>query len=430
MYHEAIQRILAGANIEVGDRIEVDGRIGILMPSHAFSAEDVLILKLSNGYNIGVRIDEHSKLGLRDKKRVAERIERDIPSAADKKNISIISTGGTIASYVDYRTGAVHPALDAKALAFTVPELVERYNVHAEILYSILSEDFRGEHWRALARAVANMLNEGADAVIIPHGTDTMGYTSAALSFMLSRLSAPVVLVGSQRSSDRPSSDAALNLLAASELANADLGEVVVVMHGESSDDHALIHRGTRVRKLHTSRRDAFKSVNAAPLGRIEGNKIEFFERHRAREPRKKGKRTVKVNAKLEENVALIYFHPGMTPERFKRLAEGNKGIVVMGTGLGHIASALVDTVKALMDAGTFVVMTSQCLYGRINMKVYSTGRDLLKAGVISGEDMLPETAYVKLMHVLGQTGDEAQVRELMRTDLAGELGGRTPYME
>ncbi|MBA4323461.1 MAG: Glu-tRNA(Gln) amidotransferase GatDE subunit D, partial [Odoribacter sp.] len=301
-----------------------------------------------------------------------------------KPVISLISTGGTIASYVDYRTGAVHPALTAEDLTFSVPELTENYNVKAKVLFSILSEDMKVEYWKKLAKEVASELNSGADAVIIPHGTDTMGYTSAALSFMLKNLTGAVILVGSQRSSDRPSSDASMNLLSAAKLAETDFGEVAVVMHGESSDTYSLIHRGTRVRKMHSSKRDAFKSINEKPIGRIDEN-VTFFQDYRRRNEGK----TI-VNDKIEEKVSLVYFYPGLTPDFFDYTVKNSKGIVIAGSGLGHVSSDLIEIIR---KAKIPIVMTSQCLNGRVNMNVYSTGRDLLNANVIPGEDMLPETA-------------------------------------
>jgi len=401
---------------EYGDEIELVTEKtynGVLMPSH----NDIITLKLKNGYNIGIKIDEKTKMMIVKKKEEKTKTLKKVEGMKGKPVISLISTGGTIASYVDYRTGAVHPALTAEELAFSVPELSEKYNVKAKVLFSILSEDMKSEYWRKLAKEVALELNSGVDAVIIPHGTDTMGYTSAALSFMLKNLTGPVILVGSQRSSDRPSSDASMNLLSAAKLAESDLGEVVVVMHGETSDTYSLIHRGTRVRKMHSSGRDAFKSINEKPIGKIDEN-VTFFQDYRKRN---KGK-TV-VNDKIEEKVALIYFYPGLTPEFFDYAVKNNKGVVIAGSGLGHVSSDLIESIRS---AKIPIVMTSQCLNGRVNMNVYSTGRDLLNAGVIPGEDMLPETAFVKLMYVLGQTKKMEEIRKMMGTNMVGEIRSRT----
>jgi len=424
-YPGKIAQKLEQAGIAVGDTIKLTSTgkqyCGVLMPHNDFSSEDIITLKLDSGYNIGIEFKERSTLELLEKGMLSEETKRDIKDDADKPTVAIIGTGGTIASYVDYRTGAVHPALSAEDLAYSLPELAEMANIRATVLCSIFSEDMTGSHWQALAEEIAKELNGGAAGVIIPHGTDTLGYTSAALSFMLRNLSGPVILVGAQRSSDRPSSDAPLNLLSSVGVAiNSDLGEVAVLMHEKTSDSGVAIHRGTRVRKMHTSARDAFISINQEPLGVIKDGSIGFKQSYN-----KKGKGPVEVNIKLEKRVALLYSYPGIRPEHLDILAQTNKGIVLAGTGLGHVPQGLVDSVKKAVSSGVYVVMTSQCLYGRVNMNVYSRGRDLLTAGVISGEDMLPETALVKLMWVLGRTDKPQEVRELMDRNIAGEISER-----
>jgi glutamyl-tRNA(Gln) amidotransferase subunit D len=253
--------------------------------------------------------------------------------------------------------------------------------------------------------------------VVIPHGTDTLGYTAAALSFLLKNLSGPVALAGAQRSSDRPSEDAAQNLIAAATVAaTADIGEVVVVMHGEISDTFSTIHRGTKVRKFHTSRRDAFQTVNDLPLGKVENGVITLDAPYW-----KKTIGPVATDTNMEEDVRIIYFHPGMKPEAITE----KKGLVLTGTGLGHVSTILIPRITKLIKNGSVIIMTSQCLFGRVNMRVYSAGRDLIKAGVISGEDMLPETAYVKLMGVLAHAKTKQEVEQLMMTNIAGEIAER-----
>jgi len=282
----------------------------------------------------------------------------------------------------------------------------------------MLSENIEVSHWQALAEIIAKELNNGVAGVVIPHGTDTLGYTAAALSFLLKNLSGPVVLVGAQRSSDRPSSDAAQNLIAAATVAaTADIGEVVVVMHGEISDTFSTIHRGTKVRKFHTSRRDAFQTVNDLPLGKVENGVITLHAPYR-----KKTTGPVTTDTSMEEDVAILYFYPGMKPEDIPE----KKGIVLAGTGLGHVSAKLLPRVTKLIKDGTVIVMTSQCLFGRANMRVYSAGRDLIKAGVLPGEDMLPETAYVKLMWVLAHAKNKQDIEQLMMTNIAGEIAERT----
>ena len=425
-YARSVSELLKAEKAEEGDMIKVisNGKehAGILMPHHDFSDPDTVVLKLKSGYNIGVRLVEGSKVTVVKRVEKKERHFKAKEADPSKKNVAVIGTGGTIASYVDYRTGAVHPALSAEDLVATVPEMADICNVKARVLFSIFSENMNVEHWQELAGAVVDQLNSGDEGCIIPHGTDTMGYTSAALSFMLESLPRSVLLVGAQRSSDRPSSDAYTNLLASARFCvQSDAAEVFILMHQTSSDTVAAVHRGTRVRKMHTSRRDAFESVNEPPVALIdfEGG-IEFNSSYR-----KKSSCKVAFKPEMEEEVALVHFYPGMSPTAFEKLMASQKGIVIAGNGLGHVSADMVKVLKRTVDQGIPVVMTSQCLYGAVNLNVYYTGRDLLTAGVIPGGDMLPETALIKLMWGLANTNGEEELRKLMATDLRGELSER-----
>lgn len=428
VYPDKIRKKLKDYNIEEGDLIEITVSKGvykgILMPHHEASAADILTIKLDTGYNIGIAMGNDSVITLLEKTKSREIKAKELQYDESKPLIAILGTGGTIASYVDYRTGAVHPAKNARDLAISVPELARICNIKAKVLFSMLSEDIKSEHWQEIARESANQLNNGAEGVIITHGTDTLGYTSCALSFMLGNLTGPVILVGSQRSSDRPSTDANMNLISAAQVAiESDLSEVVVMMHGSTSDSHISIHRGTRVRKMHTSKRDAFLSINENPLGRVQNGKITLLEQYR-----KPGEGPVEVLDRMETRVGLISTYPGINSDLIDFLAEKNKGIVIGGSGLGHAPGELRESIRNAISNGVHIVMTSQCLYGSVNMNVYSTGRDLIKAGVISAEDMLPETAYVKLMWVLGQTQDPKKVAHLIKTNIAGEMKDRRTF--
>lgn len=294
--------------------------------------------------------------------------------------------------------------------------------MRSKVVFSIFSENMDVAHWQELATAVADELNSGSEGVIIPHGTDTLGFTSAALSFMLGEVPRPVVLVGAQRSSDRPSSDSYGNLLSAARFCvNANAAEVFVLMHGETSDACAHVHRGTKVRKMHASRRDAFRSMNAAPVAVLDLN--GGLEMTSSCHPKNDVK--VKADIRMEPRVGLLHFYPGLNADKLVKFADGLRGLVMAGTGLGHVSKDLVKCLKALISQGMTVVMTTQCLEGRVNLNVYDTGRDLLSAGAISGEDMLPETALVKLMWVLGRTDEPDKIREMMMTDLRGEISER-----
>lgn len=425
-YSDSLSKTLDSLGITEGTRLTVerDGRTytGTLMPHHEFSAPDVLILKMKSGYNVGVRITPDTNIQVLDKPVEGSRKEEEVEFRKGLPKLVLIGTGGTIASYVDYRTGAVHPALSTSDMINAVPEIREIANIDATVLFSIFSENMNVENWQKLAQEVADQLNNGADGVIIPHGTDTMGYTAAALSFMLGDVSKPVVLVGAQRSSDRPSSDASSNLMACARFCTkADRAGVYVVMHDTSGDDSFAVHVGSRVRKMHTSRRDAFHSINAVPIAHLDDKgKMEVFSDG----PKVTGDKVI-AKVDMERSCALLQYYPGMDPQLFEDVFMRCKGIVISGSGLGHVNENMIPLIKRACDNGTVVVMTSQCLNGRTNLNVYNTGRDILSAGAITVLDMLPETAYVKLMWVLANTSSVDEAKEMMKTPLAGEMSDR-----
>lgn len=428
-YSGELARLLSGLSARVGDvlRVESGGRVyeGILMPRTELGDPGCLVLKLPNGYNVGVRVGRETRITkVREGKPWKRLSPPPSPSDPSKPLVRLVGTGGTIASRVDYRTGGVHPAFSPEELYSLVPELAELARLETVEACSVFSEHMTPELWVRIAEKVAEGLNSGARGVVVAHGTDTMAYTASALSFMLRNLTGPVVLVGAQRSSDRPSTDAHLNLLSAVAVASrSDLGEVCVVMHASTEDDSCLIHRGTRVRKCHTSRRDAFVSINEEPLGVVRGGEVRMLREHRRR---REGR--VEVDARLEPKVLLLKVTPGMNADLLlSALDLGCRGIVLEGTGLGHAPETLFPALRKAEEKGVPVVMTSQCLWGRVNLNVYSTGRDLLGMGVIPAEDMLPEVAYVKLMWVLGHAKKPDEVRELMLRNLAGELSPRSP---
>jgi glutamyl-tRNA(Gln) amidotransferase subunit D len=404
--------------IEVGDTVQLkrDNNTyqGVLMPS----TTGTTVIKLKNGYNAGFDPDNVT-LELVGKKQDIQAAPIELPPYnPDLPNVSILSTGGTIASKVDYRTGAVTSQFTAEDIMLAIPELSEIANYNARVCYSILSENMQPDYWIHLAEEVNNEIKAGADGVIITHGTDTMMYTAAAIAFMV-QTPVPIVFVGSQRSADRPSSDNAMNAICAAKVATSDIAEVTVVMHGNTSDDFCSIHRGTKVRKMHTSRRDAFQTIDARVLGKVDypsGEITTFLEYT------KKGERELVINTAMEPKCTLIKFTTGASPETMLFASANYKGIVLEGTGLGHVSTEWIPYIERATDAGIPVVMTSQCIQGRVCDRVYDTGRDILKAGAIEGEDLLPEVALVKLMWALGQTRDPDEVRKIMTTDISGEI--------
>ena len=405
-----------------GDRVRLtrEGTTheGVLMPS---TTDEHVVVKLDGGYNVGVaRADSDIEVvesGVYDVD-TDQSSESAIEFDEDLPTIALISTGGTIASTVDYRTGAVTAQFDAEDVLRAVPDLAGRANYRGRVVANILSENMTPDVWQDLAHAVAEEIEAGADGVVVMHGTDTMQFSASALAFILD-LPVPVVFTGSQRSADRPSSDNVMNAVCAVEAAKSDCAEVLVCMHATDSDDRCALHRGTRVRKNHTSRRDAFQTVGADPLGTVEydSGEVTFHRGYHER-----GASDLDITPAIETDVELLKFTPG-TSRALLDIAEGCAGLVVEGTGLGHVHTDWIPRLAELTASGTEVVMTSQCLDGRVCDRVYDTGRDLLDAGVVEAEDTLPGTAKVKLMWVLANAEN---VTETMGTSLAGECTERS----
>ena len=418
------KEVLEKNKIAIWDIIKVKTKEGeyegIVLPRNEYSAPDYIEIKLENNYNIGIHATHIIKMEKIGKREAHYKIpEKKFPVNKQLPNIKLLGTGGTVASRLDYTTGAVIPSFTPGELFSAVPELAEICNLETEIVFEILSENMRPEYWEQLAEKVENAANSGKDGIIIGHGTDTMSYTSAALSFMLQDLSIPVVLVGSQRSSDRPSSDAALNLINATTVATSDIAEVVVVMLGSTAHDYGLIHRGTLVRKMHSSVRNTFRSIDDIPLGMIRNRIIKMFKQ----DYKKRSDSQTKALPKFEKKVALVYSYPGLDKELIDfYIDKGYKGIVFAGTGLGHVSTTIYESIERAVQEDIIVLMTTQTLHGFVGMNVYSTGRELQNLGVIPGKNMLPEVGYIKLGWVLGQTSNPQEVKEMLLKNIAGEI--------
>lgn len=418
------KKILEENKIEIWDIIHIKTSKtnfeGIVLPRSEYSAPNFINLKLENNYNIGINVSDIQEIKKIGKREAVYKIpEKKFPRNENLPNVILLGTGGTVASRLDYTTGAVIPTFTPGELFSAVPELAEICNLECEMVFKILSENMKYEYWQKLAEKVEAAANSGIEGIMIGHGTDTMSFTSAALSFMLKDLSIPVVLVGSQRSSDRPSSDAALNLINAAVVAGSDIAEVVVSMLGSSSHDYGLIHRGTLVRKMHSSVRDTFRTIDNIPLGMVRNRNIKMFTQDYRR--RKKSK-TIALTT-YEKKVALIYSYPDIDNEVIDfYIDKGYRGIVFAGTGLGHLPTTLYNSIERAIQEGMTILMTTQTLSGFVGMHVYSTGRELLNIGVIPGRNLLPEVAYVKLGWVLGQTSNPEEIKTLLLQNIAGEF--------
>ncbi|MFW9881795.1 MAG: Glu-tRNA(Gln) amidotransferase subunit GatD [Candidatus Thorarchaeota archaeon] len=423
-YRAEGRKLLEKNNIEIWDIVQIKTERteyeGIILPRNEYSAPNFINLKLSNNYNIGINTNEIKEIKKVGKREASYKIpEKEFPKNKDLPNLKLLGTGGTVASRLDYTTGAVIPSFTPGELFSAVPELAEICNLDCEIVFQILSENMKPDHWQKLAEKVKKEANSGIEGIMIGHGTDTMSFTSAALSFMLKDLCIPVVLVGSQRSSDRPSSDAALNLINAAIVASSNIAEVVVAMLGSSSHDYGLIHRGTLVRKMHSSVRNTFRSINTIPLGMVQNRKIKMF----TNDYKKRTNSETKALTNFEKRTALIYSYPGTNNDLINfYIDKGYKGIVIAGTGLGHVSTTIYDSIRRAIEENITILMTTQTLHGFVGMNVYSTGRELLNMGVIPGRNLLPEVAYVKLGWALGQTSNTEEIKTLLLTDVAGEF--------
>tara|TARA_Y100000031_G_scaffold66066_1_gene73893 strand:+ start:147 stop:1445 length:1299 start_codon:yes stop_codon:yes gene_type:complete len=419
-----------------GDRIRVitsdEIKEGILMPNEE---TDSIVIKLDNGYNIGIDKKNVKEIKVIEKYKEKETHSGKKPRKDSKKpTIAILHTGGTIASKVDYRTGGVVARFTPEEILDMFPELKDIANVKSRLIANMFSEDIRFKHYSLMCKAVEEEVKKGVDGIILTHGTDTLAYTSAALSFALENINIPVILVGSQRSSDRGSSDAAVNLICAAKfIAKTDFVGVAICMHESTSDNNCLIMPACKTRKLHTSRRDAFKIVNDKAIARInyETRKIEIIDNNHYK---KSSDKKLNVKDKFEEKVGLLKAHPNMFPEQFEFFKNYN-GLIIEGTGLGQapvgtpnelakIHAKNLEAIKKIIKNGCIVVMTSQCIFGKVQMHVYSDAIDLVSAGVISGKDTLTETAFIKLAWLLGNYKKD-EVKELITKNLKGEINER-----
>ena len=438
MYSERVQKVLKRKKIKVGDRIKLiknkKSFEGILMPRIELGDKNSLIIKIDNGYNIGLEFDKTVKierLGRGKKLGVIPRLK--IKREKKLPDVSMIATGGTIGTHVDYKTGGVFMCRSQEEILSTTPELgnvIDLKNTHRP--FTVASEDLTYREWQKMARLISKELNSGCRGVIVTHGTDTLHYSAAAMSFMLKGLSKPVALVGAQRSPDRGSFDGSMNIICASHFTGySDIGEVCLVMHGTSNDNFCLINRGTRIRKLHTSRRDAFQPVNEKPLAKIWTNgKIEMTGIEYTKFEDKK----VVPDVKWEPKVALIKAFPSSDPSVIDWYVNKKyRGLVIEGFGLGHVPTSTLRKedswlphIKNAINKGVSIVMTSQTIFGRVHSYVYRNLRLLSEAGVIYGEDMLTEVALVKLSWILGHTNKKEKVKEMMLTSFAREINPRT----
>jgi glutamyl-tRNA(Gln) amidotransferase subunit D len=425
-----------GKNAEVGDRIIVklarEEIEGIFLES---PQAGVVLIKLDSGYNMGV--DRSNILDIKIIKKAEKKqvVGENFELSHKKPIIDLIMTGGTISSSLDVKTGAVKWLTSPNEFFKFYPEIFNIADVRIINPFMKASENMSGEDWLKISKIVEKSLNDqNVRGVIVTHGTDFLHYTSSALSFMIKNLNKPLVLTYSQRSSDRASSDSELNLFCSAKAALSDIAQVILVGHANSSDDFCYALNGTKVRKMHTSRRDTFRPINVGPLAKIYRDRIEILKPYKKRQTGKEAKAILQDF--FEHKIAIVKFYPGQDPEILNHyFKEGYKGAVIEMSGLGHVLTEgknnWLPVITDLTKKGFFVCAACQTLYGSLDPLVYSPGRDLIKAGVIYLKDMLPETAFVKLGWVLGKFKEENKkftkedVENLMLENISGEFNDR-----
>ena len=424
--------VLKKYNVRVWGQAEVETTRGpfkgTVLPRSENDDDLHIVMKIITGYNIGVDIKTITNMKETGYKKANYKIpEKEFPITPGLPQVKLFGTGGTIASRLDYRTGAVIPAFSPGELYGAVPELADICNLTTEKIFAVFSENMGPAQYIALAKAIGREIENGIDGIVIGHGTDTLHHTGAALTFMVQNSPVPIVLVGSQRSSDRPSSDAALNLQHAMKAAgHSDIAEVMVCMFGPTSDEYGLLHKGTRVRKMHSSYRSTFRTIGDVPLAMI--NKKEITHIKKDYKPRRKDK-NVTIMPYFSDKVTMIYYYPGMKPDTIDALVDaGYKGIIIVGTGLGHVNKELYPAIERATAKGVCMYMTLQTIWGYVHMFVYDTGRDMMAKGIIPTGNMLPEVAFIKLGWALGQTDDLEKVKEIMLTPINDEITTREPY--
>ncbi|MHB8545239.1 MAG: Glu-tRNA(Gln) amidotransferase subunit GatD [Nitrosotalea sp.] len=412
---------LTSNKIEIGNQVKIHADSvysGVIMPRYEHSDDHHIVLKLKSGYNIGLELDRIKKIEVEAAPVIKKEITYNSQPNPKLPKILLLSTGGTIASRIDYRTGAVTPALTAAEINASVPELATIANIDTEVLFSEYSENLLPQHWIKIAEKLDSYSRSEYDGIIVAHGTDTMQYTASALAFSLAGFPKPVALVGSQRSSDRPSSDAALNLIAATIfLTEIQSPGIFVIMHNSSSDDEIACNWATRVRKNHTSRRDAFKTIGGPPAYIVKSKSIEKDKMFNV------PKREYTPRIKFDDHVLLLKYYPGLDSKIIEyTIDSGYRGIVIEGTGLGHVGKTMYASIEKAKKNGLFIGMTSQCIDGMVRMTVYDSGRDLLNLGVMPLGNMIPETALVKTMWALANSKNPDEMAKLMKENVALEF--------
>jgi glutamyl-tRNA(Gln) amidotransferase subunit D len=423
-------------NHKLGDKISLilksnEEIKGTFVPS---TDETYVVLKLDSGYNQPILKENIKSLKVTESHAEHKKKVDEIKQDESLPLIYLLHIGGTIASKVDYKTGGVSAQINPAELLYAVPELKVISRIKTKILFNVLSENIRFQHYNRIAEEIIDILDkDNVAGIIISHGTDTLHYATAGLSFILQSIKVPVVLVGAQRSSDRPSTDSAINLICASKFIVDQIGRqnsltgIFASMHSTTNDDQCNIYNGLNLKKLHSSRRDAFKQINSYPVAIVKKAKIEYStiknikEEHPLFEP---------AFFRKDIKVGILKSHPNLFAKEILNY-KGFDGLIIEGTGLGHLPIEEVDkyssenkaVYNALLEMSVElpIVMTTQCVSGSTNLNVYSGGRKIKKLAILESGAMISETAFIKLAWLLSNFSHE-EIKELWGRNFVGEV--------
>ena len=434
----------AGSNVRIRVSTLVGERDfeGTVLPP---AGEGLTTLKLVNGYNLSYpREDVLDIEFLGDAGEGVVQKDSQFEEDESLPEILLIHTGGTIASKVDYDTGAVTAKFEPNELLSSIPELGSIARIRVHMIGNMWSDDLRPRHWNRMIAASHEAFRDGYAGVVVTHGTDTMHISSAAMSYAWSgdggRPPGRIAFTGSQRSPDRGSSDAAENLISAVYWAahgpevTGYRDSAVVVMHDGGSDGRCAVLPGCASRKSHSSKRGAFRSVNQEPVAyvalgadgpRIEDDRSVVSEREVA-----DGPILFDEGCSIHELVAGPHLSPGLLEAVIETAPDA---MVIRGTGLGHIPildplgdspenGGVADALSAAVEKGIPVIVTAEAVHGPVNMNVYAKGRNQRSIGLIGHGSMCPPgSAVVKLHYLLSKGLDINGVREAWEADLVGE---------
>lgn len=402
--------------------------------------QEITIKLLDNGYNIGIAIDKDTKIEIeKEKKNLGKKQKIKIKQNENLPAISLVSTGGTIGTHVDYKTGGVSMSRTPEEIISTVPELLEVVNIKNIVPVAMKgSEDLSYKDWQKIAEKVyEQLINPEIKGVIISHGTDTLTWTGTALSFMIENINKPILLVGAQKSPDRASFDGAMNLICAAQFIKEEIPGVYTVMHGSMNDDYCNIIRATKCRKMHSSRRDSFRAINDFPIAKVYPNGNIEYQKDK-RQLIVKPRTEPKLDLSFSDKVAIVKAYPNSDPKILEwYIKKGYKGLIIEGTGLGHCPTGMggkdksfdkkkswVSYIKKATEKGIIVVITTQCLFGRVNGNVYANLRYVQEAGgcYLDQHDMLPEVAYIKLSVALERFKTREEIIKYLEKNISGEI--------